>query len=148
MHQRKRPEDRIGHPHGASVDEGPVTRGRSRRHEITVLPEASERWLPQSRSWFNSLKLSGQTEFWEASDWATAVCAAEVYDRFVRTRNASLLAQFTRLSERLGVTAIDRKRARVELETPDADEQAADASILRWHARLGIRPLPDPESPA
>lgn len=138
-YKKKDPRDRIGHSHGAVADEGPITRGRSRRNEIPAIPTASERWLPQARSWYNSLALSGMMELYEASDWATAVCAAQAYDTFLRTRNASILAHFSRLSERLGATLIDRKRAQVELSEPepaDHDNDAADAVVLEWRNRL------------
>ena len=85
------------------------------------------------------LLLSGQSAFYEASDYATAICAAEAYDVFLRTRNASVLAPPVRLSERLGVTMADRKRGGMELTEPevaDGDEDAADAAVIDWHTRL------------
>jgi hypothetical protein len=81
------------------------------------------------------------------------VCAAEAYDIFFRTYNASVLAHFVKLSERLGVTIVDRKRARVELADPeptDKDEEAADAAVIDWHKRLGhhgLHTVPDPDPP-
>jgi hypothetical protein len=155
MHQRKRPEDRIGHRSAARdardlarygyAQGGPVSHGRSRRAELPAIPQASEKWLPQSRSWFNSLKLSGQSAFYEASDWATAVAAAQCYDIFLRTRNASTLAHFVRLSERLGATVVDRKRMHIELDEPeprDSDEEAADDAVTGWHQKLRhLRPV-------
>jgi hypothetical protein len=110
------------------------------RHGFPI-PEASPAWLPISRSWYNSLRLSGQSQFYEASDWATAVAAAQAYDIFLRTYNASTLAVFERLSARLGATISDRKRARIELDEPDpqdADEDAADDAVIRWQGRLGV----------
>jgi hypothetical protein len=105
------------------------------------IPTANPKWLPQSRSWYNSLALSGQAEFYEASDWATAICAAQAYDIFLRTQNAAILASFVRLSERLGCTVTDRKRSRIELADPDpqdADEDAADEAVQGWQARLRV----------
>jgi hypothetical protein len=110
----------------------------SKRHGIAI-PEPSPRWCPQARSWYNSLKLSGQSDLFEASDWATAVAAAEALHVFYRTRNASILGQWVRLSERLGVTVVDRKRNRIELVDSgamDQDEDAADAAVLAWHKRI------------
>jgi hypothetical protein len=137
---------------------GPVTRGKSRRTEITVLPEANPNWLPQARSWYNSLRLSGQSDFYEASDWMMAVIAAQAFDTFLRTYNASILASFVRISERLGVTYSDRTRAGIVLADPaprDADEDAADAAVIDWQKRLGrklhavedARPDPSPAGP-
>ncbi len=89
-------------------------------------------------------------DFYEASDWATAVCAAEALDIAVRRRHAGILNHFTRLSERLAVTVIDRKRIRLDLSEPghtDVDDDAAAAVVKEWHERLGVpmHPVPDPE---
>lgn len=115
-----------------------VAKGHSRREGIPI-PGANPKWKPSAQSWFRSLALSGQSDFFEASDWATAVAAAEAYDVFLRTYNASILAQFVRLTERLGCTISDRKRARIELDEPtptDADEDYADDVIDDWHGKL------------
>jgi hypothetical protein len=117
-----------------------VAKGQSRRGDIPI-PNADPEWMPLARSWFNSLKLSGQSDFYEASDWATAVAAAKAYDIFLRTYNASILASFVRLSERLGATITDRKRSRIELDDPepaDADEDAADEAVQGWQSRLRV----------
>lgn len=117
-------------------------RGKTRRASIPI-PDADDNWRPEAQSWFRSLKLSGQSEFYEASDWATAVAAAHAYDIFLRTYNASLLAHFVRLSERLGATVVDRKRARIELDEPgelrDVDEEVADNVVHGWQERLNAR---------
>ena len=113
----------------------------TRRGHGIPIPEASPRWHDTVRSWFNSLKLSGHTVFFEASDWATAVAAAEMYDRFLRTDNASILAQFVRLTERLGCTEVDRKRARIELtdrEVRDTDKERAAQAVISWQGHLGL----------
>jgi hypothetical protein len=142
MTAKKRPEERTGG--GTGIIDDPrfiaVSQGKSRRREIPI-PDANPSWHPTARSWFNSLALSGQSEFYEASDWATAVMAAQIYDMFMRTYRANLLPSFLRLSERLGVTVIDRKRNRIELNEPevtDHDEEAADEAVIKWHGRLGI----------
>jgi hypothetical protein len=143
-YQKKPPGERIGHPRFAKSDpryqdQGPpMTRGLTRRDGIAI-PEADPSWLPIARSWFNSLKLSGQCDLYEASDWMTAVAAARALDMGLRSYNASLFAQFARLSERLGSTFVDRSRARIVLDAPeptDADEDAADVVVHGWQARL------------
>lgn len=142
MVAKKKPEERTGVGSGALNDPRFITvsKGKSRRDEIPR-PAANPQWHVQARSWYNSLALSGQSEFYEASDWATAVMAAQIYDGYMRTRAANLLPSFLRLSERLGVTVIDRKRNRIELgdaEVSDADEDAANEAVISWHGRLGI----------
>jgi hypothetical protein len=121
----------------------PINRGRARNKDIPI-PEASPRWHPQAISWFNSLKLSGQSEFYEASDWAMAVVAAQTYDLFMRTYRAELLLRFDRLSTRLGACIADRNAARIRLEEEplpvvDEDQEAADAVVLDWRRKFDQR---------
>jgi hypothetical protein len=120
-----------------------VSRARSRSGDIPI-PKAPSHWHPVARSWFNSLGLSGQSELYEASDWATAVAAAEALNMFMKNHNASLFTNFTRISERLGVTVSDRKRSHIELtdaDDADEDEEAAQEAVLGWHRTL--RAVPD-----
>jgi len=140
----KRPDKRSTGSKQMSGNDDPrfiaVERGRSRREGIPI-PTADPRWSPEARSWFNSLALSGQAEFYEASDWATAVAAARAYDIAIRSHNASWFTNFVKLSERLGATITDRKRSRIELAEPepsDADEEAADSVVEGWQARLRV----------
>jgi hypothetical protein len=142
MVAKKRPEERTGAASGFANDPRfvAVSKGTSRRAGIPV-PEANPMWHPTAQSWFRSLALSGQSEFYEASDWATAVFCAQLYDTFLRTRKSTMLPAFLRLSERLGVTIVDRRRNRIELDEPevtDEDEEAADQAVVDWHGRLGI----------
>lgn len=139
---KKKPEQRTGAGTGTLDDPRfiAVSQGMSRRKGIPI-PAANPGWHPQAQSWFNSLARSGQSDFYEASDWATAVMAAQIYDMFLRTYHANLLPPFLRLTERLGVTVVDRKRNRIELDdetVADADEDAADEAVIKWHGRLGI----------
>lgn len=133
--------ERLGHGSVEHEDPRYLTMSKARFIPVPTIPEPSERWHPIARSWFNSLKVSGQTGLWQASDWTTAVCAAQAYDRFLRTDNASILASFVRLSERLGCTVLDRKRGRVELTSTDEvdkDEERAVQAVISWKGRLGI----------
>jgi|SRR5215469_2508994 len=139
---KKKPENRTGAGTGGGDDPRflAVSTGESKRKDIPI-PEANPNWHPQAQSWFRALALSGQSEFYEASDWATAVMAAQIYDIFLRTYRANLLPVFERLSARLGVTVIDRKKNRIELtdqDVTDQDEEAADDAVIKWHGRLGI----------
>lgn len=137
---RKRPSDRTGTGTGRGDDPRfiKVTQGVSNGSEHPI-PTADPNWKPKARSWYNSLALSGQSEFYEPCDWATAVAAADAYDVFLKTHNASIFGQFTKLVEKLGCTVTDRKRSRIELEEPapeDEDETAADEAVKGWQGRL------------
>jgi hypothetical protein len=142
MTTRKQPTQRGGGATSAVDDPRyiAVSTGMTKRSGIPI-PEPNPSWHPAVQSWYRALQLSGQSDFYEASDWATAVAAAQAYDIFLRTYNASVFASFVRLSERLGVTIVDRKRNRIELsdgDVTDADEEAADRTIIEWQGRLGV----------
>lgn len=141
---RRDPADRSYNSQSTGPGDDPryisIAKGQSNSRDIPI-PGPDPKWKPEARSWFNSLKLSGQSDFYEASDWATAVAAAGAYDVFLRTYNASIFAQFVRLTERLGCTISDRKRSRIELSEPDPtdqDEDEADETVRDWHGRLSI----------
>lgn len=138
---KKLPEERLGHGSAEETDPRYLTTSKARRMPVPAIPVASERWHPIVRSWFNSLALSGQTQLWQPSDWTTAVLAADCYNRFIQSGNGQILVTFNRLSERLGVTEIDRKRARIELTTEgevDQDKERAARQVISWKGRLGL----------
>jgi hypothetical protein len=142
-HPTKRPGDRSYGSRSTGPGDDPrfISVARGERGQGVPIPQADPKWKPEARSWFNSLKLSGQSDFYEASDWATAVAAAQAYDVFLRTYNASIFGHFVRLTERLGCTVTDRKRGRIELAEPepsDEDEDEADESVQGWHGRLSV----------
>ena len=138
----KKPEERLGHGSVEYHDPRYIPHTKALRNNKGIpIPEASERWHVTVQSWFNALKISGHSVFFEASDWATAVAAAEMYDRFLRTDNASILGQFVKLTERLGCTELDRKRGRIELqdsEVKDTDKDRAAEAVISWKSHLGI----------
>jgi hypothetical protein len=138
---KKLPEERIGHGSVEHEDPRYLTTSKARRMAVPAIPEANPQWRPIVRSWYNSLKLSGQTQLWQPSDWTTAVLAAQAYHMFLQTGNGQILVTFNRMSERLGCTEIDRKRARIELTTEgeaDQDKERAAKQVISWKGRLGV----------
>lgn len=112
---------------------------RAPAREVTV-PEPGEKWHSIAVSWFESLKVSGQSVFYEQSDWATAYLLAESISRDLKPqvvgvndetgepvlatipmKGASLAAYLKAMSVLL-VTEGDRRRAGVELERGGAVE--------------------------
>ena len=118
-----------------------------------VVPEADPEWHPVAAMWFESLAASGQSVFYEPSDWATAFLIAESMSRdlspqfvgineksgevekdVIPLKGASLSAYLKAMSVLL-VTEGDRRRARVELMRPDGEEDEADVSELAAYRR-------------
>ncbi|MHD0009251.1 hypothetical protein ACQX2I_11800 [Corynebacterium diphtheriae] len=50
-------------------------------------PRVSPNWHPLMKDWFRSLKESGQSAFYEPSDWQTARLLAEVMSQELRALN-------------------------------------------------------------
>jgi hypothetical protein len=100
------------------------------------VPKVDPKWHPAARAWFRSLAASGQSKFYEPSDWASAWLIAESISRDLKPqvvgiveetgepvfavipmKGASLAAYLKAMSALL-VTEGDRRRARLELERP------------------------------
>lgn len=103
-------------------------------------PPADKKWHATARAWYEALGTSGQSVFYEASDWATAYLLAESMSRDLKPqvvgvseetgepvmaviplKGASLAAYLKGFSVLL-VTEGDRRRARLELERAQAGD--------------------------
>jgi hypothetical protein len=108
---------------------GPAEKGE---HVECTPPPAKTTWHPTARLWYESLASSGQSWWYQASDWATAYVLAEEISRCLhpqvvgftkdgdvvkghRPMGASLAAILKGMTN-LMVTEGDRRRARIELE--------------------------------
>lgn len=85
-----------------------------------------------------ALRQSGQTQFFEPSDWFTAELVVAAIDQFVATPSAALLASIQSLMTSLLVTEGDRRRLRVELErtAPEATPDAAVTALDDFRRRV------------
>lgn len=94
---------------------------------------------PLAVGWYTALAESGQSRFYEPSDWAHAQVVAEAIDAFVTERRANMLGAIMSASSNLLVTEGDRRRLRLELTrtVADPDEEAAVASLDDYRDALG-----------
>lgn len=120
-------------------------------------PEVDESWHPIAQSIFDSLAQSGQSAFYQASDWAAAVLMCEsisrdlqpqfvgftdtgqVITQAIPLKGASLSA-YRAVMASLLMTEGDRRRASVELQraaTADPERERADATITELRALRG-----------
>ena len=119
----------------------PVTKADAGGSRV-VCPDAEERWHPIARKWYEALAESGQSQFYEPSDWAHAALVTESMSRmlYADRLSAQMFSAIDAASVRLMVTEGDRRRARVELARTvirDSDEDAAVASMAEWREKLG-----------
>jgi hypothetical protein len=146
-----------------AVSRGPVPKRESQRRrqnepetpvdkaegaaEVEV-PTANPKWHPIAKRWFGSLARSGQSAFYEPSDWATAELIAESMSRDLKPQvvgvsekvetdpetgisltkaepvmatiplKGASLAAYLKAFSVLLVAEGDRRRARLELQRP------------------------------
>lgn len=94
------------------------------------VPPADEEWHPIAAGWYESLAQSGQAQFYEASDWATAYYVAEAMSRnlnSVRFSAQLFQAVMSGMTDLL-TTEGARRRARVELERESGAEDPREAA--------------------
>ena len=113
---------------------GEVTRAPSR--SSVVAPAPDEGWHPIARGWFTSLSESGQSQFYEASDWATARYVAEAMSRNLHGGrfSAQLFAAVMSGATELLTTEGARRRMRLELQKQAPVDPAAAAKVARMDA--------------
>ena len=99
-------------------ESGPVTKATTAA-KPPAEPRADANWHPVAKEWFISLGKSGQSQFYEPSDWALAKLTAEMMDRLLRQGDkpsAVMYAAIQSAMTDLLTTEGARRRARVELE--------------------------------
>lgn len=136
-----RPRERKG------KDQVAVTKGQSRPVKI---PRADPEWHPIAKMLWDGLKASGQSDFYEQSDWAFAYSLCEDLSLYKKPlvnrdgeeyhkRSGQMLQTIYSAMERLLVTEGDRRRVRIELHEPEQDdEDASVTAITDAKKRLGL----------
>lgn len=104
---------------------------------VTAPMRSSSKWHPVAKRWFDSLAKSGQSQFYTASDWATAYVLAESISRELKPQPVTIgsgenaetimvelppkgasLAAWLKGMGALLVTEGDRRRVALELQQP------------------------------
>lgn len=129
----KRADERLGH-------------GRSRDAEIatapatvpSAIPEAHADWHPVIQAWFHALATSGQSIFYQDSDWRLAEWAAERESRNLLSSRPSAQASalFLSVQSDLLVSEGARRRVRVELRR-EPQELASVRALQRYRVVVG-----------
>ena len=122
---------------------GPAEKGE---HIPCTPPPADAAWHPVARGWYESLAASGQSWWYQASDWAMAVVLAEEISRCLLpqvvgvTKDGTVvraerpmggnLAAILKGAASLMVTEGDRRRLRIELERKERQGTQGTVSWL------------------
>jgi hypothetical protein len=156
----KRDEERRrrNEPAGGPADKVEMTKvdlAKRIANEVEI-PAADRDWHPVARLWYESLASSGQSVFYEPSDWALAMLLAESLSRDLKPQSIGItedgdviraavpfkgtsLSAYLKGMNALMVTEGDRRRLRIELQRAKAlggDESSPTvASIAEQRAR-------------
>lgn len=123
--------------------------------EDVEAPEPDKSWHPIARRWYLSLADSGQSHWYEPSDWALAYLIAESMSRDLKPQvvgvsidgkavkatiplRGTSMSSYLKAMTSLLVTEGDRRRLRIELSKPqiDEDEAAAVADLDDYRNRF------------
>ena len=113
-----------------------------------TIPLADSKWHPIAKRIYESLESSGQSVFYEPSDWAAAYLLAESLSRdlkpqmvafdevkgkviraYVPVKGASLAA-YLKAFAALGVTEGDRRRMGIEIDRKPPEPMLASVSVM------------------
>ncbi len=138
----------------------PVTKAAAKPTPLRTALTADPGWHPAMRTWFESLAGSGQSAFYEASDWALAWATAETMSRELNPQplvvghgadahvemvsmppKAAAFAAFLKANTSLMATEGDRRRLRLELERGgDKPEEVSGVTDLDDYRRRLANP--------
>lgn len=99
---------------------------------VVEVPEPDPKWHPIAQRLFKSLAESGQSAFYEPSDWAFAYSLLDDLSYFKKrkVRSAQMLAAILSAFDRLLITEGDRRRARIELQRPDPEGEESGQLVV------------------
>lgn len=105
-------------------------------------PSGSRSWSPSARKIWKSLGDSGQARFFQPSDWAYAQFVMEEITRYQSgdRQNGQVLSGLLSALTSLLMTEGDRRRAGIELTSPQAGKDSGLASVEvmdKWKRKLG-----------
>jgi len=108
---------------------------------VAVIPEPDEGWHDIARRWFDSLRSSGQSQFYTSGDWMTAYVVAESMSRAFKSPEpipGSTMASWRSMMATLLVTEGDRRRVALELTVKKPEGEAAPdvARIADYRSRF------------
>lgn len=117
----KRDAERARHNEPAS--------GAARHGELrpVIIPNADRKtWHKRATAWYESLKNSGQSDYFQESDWATAKIVCDYLTQWYERPRAMDMANIMGLMAQLGTTEGSRRQIlRVELDQPAVEEKSA-----------------------
>lgn len=127
----KRSNVRAGHRGEADQPDRVLVRGPVR------IPRASRAWHESARRWYRSLADSGQSRYFEPSDWSFARLLAELLSAELEgSPRATMVNAILAGMDRLGTTEAARRRMRIEVERTLAGDDDDSVVVFDQFRRL------------
>ncbi|MFB8351003.1 phage terminase small subunit [Streptomyces niveus] len=127
-----RPRSRKG------TDEQDAKKGLMRK---VAVPRADPEWHPIAKQLYDSLRKSGQADFYQQSDWAYAYALCDDLSHYKNSskRSAQMAQTLYAALGNLLVTEGDRRRVRIELQEPEVETTSASVlAIADYKKDLGV----------
>lgn len=103
-------------------------------------PPVDRSWHPRAKQWYRSLSRSGMRDYYELSDYETARILCDALTKYYEHPTAMMLATILQGMTALGVTEGERRRMRIELESPKELETPASVTALHiYREQLGVQ---------
>ena len=80
------------------------------------VPPADPSWAAEAIAWYRSLAVSGQSRYYEPSDWAYAQIVGAMLSQLFEEPSAALFNAVSTAMADLGTTEGARRRLRIEVE--------------------------------
>lgn len=100
---------------------------------------ADKNWPPRVKEFYKDCLASGQTEFWEPSDYVMLRIACDVLADAANTASATMYTQFVRLANDLLLTESARRKAYIEL-VKEVEEAPVESASDRFRQMLAVVP--------
>lgn len=125
----KRSHEVMGHRTRAEMAQR--TDGQAFGAADVPVPDPDPTWHPVALQWYRGLAESGQAQFYEPSDWATAQYVAEMMHRHLSQAHLSAATMTAILSAttELMCTEGSRRRLRLELQRPGAAQPGTTEGV-------------------
>lgn len=130
---------RSEHRRRKNVPEGPALR-KAPGAAVVKPPAEDKDWHIAAKRWFRALKKSGQSQFYEPSDWAFAQWACDLMTKEMSREDprAAMIGELTSMMDNLLTSEGARRRLRVELQRgEDSSDGDADVVVMSMYKDLG-----------
>lgn len=105
-----------------------------------TIPDPDPEWHPVAVDWYLSLKESGQSRWYEPSDWATAQYVATAMSANLKQEgkmSSMMFAAVMSAMNELLTTEGARRRVRMELVREEPEQDASVTAIADYRKQLG-----------